>query len=172
LREASRDTHEAWFRVGYLYNTTQYKNVVTGENDSGNHCAYALMDYQLRRSSLEYPNQGLYAGGSYMSVPESLNGYSRYGELRLYDEAPLRSRPADLISVVASHTQYSSILVDDLHKQGKTAWRGSTTLTASYSMRAAPGSYLNFSVGYIHGPAITPRVPNALNVTAGWSVFF
>lgn len=172
LRQASKDAHEAWFRAGYLYNTTPYKNVVTGEKDSGNHCAFALMDYQLRQPNLEHPNQGLYAGGSYMAVPEALNGYERYGELRLYDEAPLRSRPSDLISVVASRTQYSPQLVDSLRKQGNTTWRRSTTLTASYSMRVAAGSYLNLSASYIHGPAITPRVPGALNLTAGWTVFF
>lgn len=172
LRDASKSAHEAWFRAGYLYNTTPYKNVVFGATDSGNHCAFALMDYQFRQSNGEHPNQGLYAGGSYMAVPETLNGYTRYGELRLYDEAPLRARPADLISVVASRTQYSPELVNSLRQQGKTAWRASTTLTASYSLRAAAGSYLNFSAGYLYGPAITPRVPSALNLTASWTVFF
>lgn len=172
LRPAARDAHEAWLRGGYLYNTTPYRNVATGEKDAGNHCAFVLMDYQLRQSSRAHPNQGLYAGGSYMAVPESLNGYARYAELRLYDEAPLRSRPADLISVVASRTQYSPLLVDSLRRQGKSAWRASTTLTASYSMRAAAGNYLNFSASYINGPAITPRVPSALNLTASWTVFF
>jgi porin len=172
LRQASKDTHEAWLRGGYLYNTTAYNNVVSGEKDSGNHCAFALVDFQLLQANLEHFNQGLYAGGSYMAVPESLNGYTRYGEVRFYDEAPLRSRPADLISVVASRSQYSPLLVDNLRKQGKTAWRGSSTLTGSYSMRATAGAYLNLSAGYIYGPAITPRVPNALNLTAGWTVFF
>jgi porin len=172
LREAGKDSHEAWFRAGYLYNTTPYKNVVTGERDSGNHCAFALMDYQVHQSNLEHPNQGLYAGGSFMAVPESLNGYARYAELRLYSEAPLRSRPSDLISVVASRTQYSSQLVDSLRSEGKTASRAGTTVTASYSLRTAAGRYLNLSAGYLYGPAITPRVPSALNLTAGWTVFF
>lgn len=172
LRQPAKDAHEAWFRAGYIYNTTPYKNVVTGQADSGNHCAYALMDYQLRQSNLEKPNQGLYAGASYMAVPESLNGYTRYTELRLYDEAPLRSRPADLISLVTSRTQYSPQLVDSLRRQGKTAWRGSTTLSAAYAMRVSAGSYLTLVCGYIYGPAITPRVPNALNLTANWTVFF
>lgn len=172
LRQAGNQTREVWFRAGYLYNKTPYKNVVTGEKDAGNHCAFALVDYQLRQSNREHPNHGFYAGGSYMAVPESLNGYARYGELRLYDEAPQRSRPADLISVVASRTQYSSLLVNSLRKQGKTAWSGSTTLTASYSLRATAGNYLNVSAGYIYGPAITPRVPSALDLTAAWTVFF
>jgi len=39
-------------------------------------------------------------------------------------------------------------------------------------MRAAAGSYLNLSASCIHGPAITPRVPGALNLTVSWTVFF
>jgi porin len=73
LREASRDAHEMWLRGGYMYNTTAYSNVATGKSQSGNYCGYALMDYQLRRSNDEHPNQGLYAGGSWMTAPESLN---------------------------------------------------------------------------------------------------
>ena len=45
LRRASKDAHEAWFRGGYMYNTTAYKNVATGQTDSGNYCTYVLMDY-------------------------------------------------------------------------------------------------------------------------------
>lgn len=172
LRPASTDVHEAWLRTGYLYNTTEYKNVVTADKDSGNHCAFALVDYQLRQSNSAHPNQGLYAGGSYMAVPAMMNDYSRYAELRLYDEAPFRSRPADLVSVVASHSQYSPRLVDRLRKEGKSVWSSSTTLTASYSLRAAAGSYLNFGIGYLYGPSITPRVSSALNATASWTVFF
>ena len=60
LRAASADAHEAWFRAGYIYNTTLYRNEATGQSESGNYCAYALMDYQLLQSSREHPNQGLY----------------------------------------------------------------------------------------------------------------
>ena len=172
LRGASKDAHEAWFRAGYIYNTTPYKNLVTGHSDSGNHCAFALMDYQIRRSNLEQPSHGLYAGASYIAAPDSLDAYSRYGELRLYEEAPLRKRPADLLSIVASRTQYSSPFVNSLRAQGKTAWRASTTATGSYSMRTSVGSYLSFAASYVHGPAITPRVPNALKLLANWTVYF
>jgi porin len=50
LRAASADAHEAWFRAGYIYNTTLYRNESTGQPESGNYCAYALMDYQLLQS--------------------------------------------------------------------------------------------------------------------------
>ncbi len=171
-RAPSADAHEAWFRAGYIYNTTLYRNEATGQSESGNYCAYALMDYQLLQSSREHPNQGLYLGGSFMTVPETMNPYARYYEARLYKEAPFRSRPNDVFSVVASRTGYSSTFTDNLVAQGKTVWRAGTTVTGSYSLRASPGNYLSLGLSYVYGPAITPRVPNALNILANWSLFF
>jgi porin len=172
LREASKDAHEAWFRGGYMYNTTAYKNLAIAQSDSGNHCTYVLMDYQLHRSNLEHPGHGLYAGGSFMTVPELLNAYARYYEVRLYKEAPLRRRPADLLSAVASRTNHSRYLTDNLVAEGKTAWRAGTTLTGSYSMRASPGNYVSLGLTYVYGPAITPRVPNAFKFTATSTTYF
>lgn len=172
LREPSRNRHETWLRGGYMVNTTAYSNVATGKNKSGNYCGYALMDYQLRRSSHEHPNQGWYAGGSWMTAPESVNPYARYYEARVYKEAPFQSRPADLFSLVASRTGYSSPYTDKLVGDGKTVWRAGTTMTGSYSMRVVRGSYLNAGLSYVNGPAITPRVPSALKFQASWTTFF
>jgi porin len=172
LRAASSDAHGAWFRAGYIYNTAAYRNEATGQSESGNYCAYALMDYQLLKSGREYPKQGLYAGGSFMTVPETINPYARYYEARLYKEAPVRSRPDDVISVVASRTGYSKIFTDNLVSEGKTVWRAGTTVTGSYSLRASRGNYLSLGLSYVDGPAITPRVPNALNIVANWTLFF
>jgi porin len=107
-----------------------------------------------------------------MTVPESVNVYAHYFEARLYKEAPFRSRPADLLSVVASRSAYSKSYTDSLTAQGKTVWRASTTLTASYSMRVSAGNYLNVGPGYVYGPAVTPKVSNALKLTASWTAFF
>ena len=172
LRAASADAHGAWFRAGYIYNTTPYRNEATGQSESGNYCAYALMDYQLLKPSREHPKQGLYAGGSFMTVPETMNPYARYYELRLYKEAPVRSRPDDVLSVVASRTGYSKIFTDNLVSEGKTVWRAGTTVTGSYSLRASRGNYLSLGLSYVDGPAITPRIPNALNIVANWTLFF
>lgn len=155
-----------------MYNTTAYSNLATARSESGNYCGYFLMDYQLRRSSQERPNQGVCAGGSWMTVPDSLNPYSRYYEARLYKEAPVRSRPADLISVVASRTDYSSRYTDKLVAQGNTVWRAGPTLTGSYSMRVLRGNYLSMELSYVSGPAISPRVPSALKFLASWTAFF
>jgi porin len=107
-----------------------------------------------------------------MTVPETMNPYSRYYEARLYKKAPARTRPDDVLSVVASRTGYSKIFTDNLVSEGKTVWRAGTTVTGSYSLRASRGNYLSLGLSYVDGPAITPRVPNALNVVANWTLFF
>ena len=172
LRDASADAHGAWIRGGYIYNTTHYKNEATGQSESGNYCAYALMDYQLTKTSQEHPNHGLYVGGSFMTVPEKMNPYSRYYEVRLYKEAPFRSRPNDVFSALASRTSYSSIFTDNFASQGKTVWRAGTSVTGSYSLRASRGNYVSLGLSYVYGPAITPRVPSALTLLANWTLFF
>lgn len=172
LRAASPDKHETWFRAGYMYNTTEYKSAATGRSDSGNYCAFVLMDYQVRQATREHPNRGLYLGGSAMTVSDTLNPYASYYEARLYQEAPLRSRPGDLASVVASRTGYSKYFTDNLVAEGKTVWRAGSTLTGSYSLRASRGNYLSLGLSYVYGPAITPRVPSALKFLANWTFFF
>jgi porin len=107
-----------------------------------------------------------------MTVPETLNPYARYYEARLYQEAPFRSRPHDVVSMVASRTGYSKYLTDNFVAEGKTVWRSATSLTGSYSVRVSSGNYMSLGLSYIYGPAITPRVPNALNFAAGWNLFF
>lgn len=171
-RRPSRDARQTWFRAGYIDNTSPYFNEVTGREEPGNFCAYALMDGQLTRPDLAHPQRGIYGGVSVMTAPQSKNAYDRYYEVRLYKEAAFRSRPSDVISVVASRTGYSSVFTDHYVSQGKTVWRASTTLTGSYSLRAARGQYVNVGLGYDFGPAITPRVPSALNLTATWTLFF
>ena len=107
-----------------------------------------------------------------MTVPDTLNQYTRYYELRAYKKAPFRSRPDDVLSAVASRSGYSRIYADNLVSQGKTVWRAGTTITGSYSLRASRGNYVSLGLSYVDGPAITPRVPNALNVIANWTLFF
>lgn len=78
------------------------------------------MDYQMTKPNREHPNRGLFAGGSFMTVPETINPYARYYEARLYEKAPFRSRPGDVLSAVASRSGYSKIFTNNLVSQGKT----------------------------------------------------
>lgn len=172
LRQASKDARQAWLRAGYIDNTSQYRNETTGRLEAGDFCAYALMDGQLTRSDPEHPQRGIYAGASYMTAPQAKNAYDRYYEARMYKEGALQSRPGDVISVVASRTGYSSAFTDKFVAQGKTVWRASTTLTGSYTLRAARGDYVGLGLGYDFGPAISPHVPSALNAIVNWTLFF
>lgn len=172
LRAPIADAHEAWFRAGSIYNITHYRIGATGRSEQGNYCAYVLMDGQLLRSDQKHPERGLYAGGSFMTAPETMNAYARYYETRLYKEAPFRSRPDDVLSVVASRTGYSKIFTDNLVSKGNSVWRAGTTVTGSYSLHVSRGDYLSLGLSYVDGPAITPRVPNALNFVANWTLFF
>ena len=171
-RHASQDMNDIWFRAGYMHNSTPYANVSTGQKQPGNFCSYALIDYQLRKPDPTHANHGLYAGGSAMTVPEALNPYARYYEARVYQEAPFRSRPGDVLSFVASRTGYSKLLTNTLAGEGKAAWNGTISLTGGYTVRVSRGSYINLGLSHINGPAITPRAPNALVFTANWATYF
>ncbi len=172
LRSSQTGTRETWLRAGYMFNFTPYRSAVTGRNEAGNYCVYALVDHQLNQSDREHPSQGLYLGLSAETAPQALNPYAQYFEARLYKEAPFRSRPGDVASLVASRTGYSKYFTSNLVAQGKTVWHASTTLTGSYSAHISRGNYLGVAISYDHGPAITPRTPSALNASANWSVFF
>jgi porin len=171
-KEASAAAASVWLRGGYLYNTSKYPNLVNGQMQSGNYSAFVLMDYQLHKTDLQNPGHGIYVGGSMMTAPSQFNAYDRYYEARIYQEAPFRSHPYDLVSLIASHTGYSDHVTDELVAQGQSVWRSSTTLTGSYALRAARGNYLSLGLSFVYGPAITPRVPNALNFGASWTTFF
>jgi porin len=171
-RDTAADSHQTWIRTGYLHNTTPYSNSRTGGVSSGNYCAFFLADHQFFRSSVEHPDQGFYAGVSAMAVPADMNVYSQYYEARLYREAPFRSRPFDMFSVVATRSVYSRDTIRNLEAQGQTVWHNSSSITGSYSIHPARGAYVAMGASYVTGPAVTPHVPNALTATIQGSFFF
>jgi porin len=171
-RASSPDARQTWFRAGYMYNSTAYTNKITGQKESGNYCAYVLMDYQVIAPDSQKPGHGLYIGGSAMTVPARLNSYARYYEARLYQKAPFGSRPDDVFSLVASYRGHSKYVTRSLAATGKTVWHGSPSLTGSYSMHVSPGNYLTLGLSYVRGPAITPRVSDTLTFSANWGVYF
>jgi porin len=171
-RTASDNVHDTWFRAGYMRNSTAYTDLATGKPGAGNSSSFVLMDYQLRKPNRLQPGHGLYLGGTAMTADSHFNPYDRYYEARLYQKAPFRSRPIDMASLVASYTGHSRYLTDSLAASGKTVWRNSASLTGSYSLRVSSGQYLSAGLSYIHGPAITPRVDDALTFATSYSVFF
>jgi hypothetical protein len=171
-RRPSADSGQAWLRTGYIHNTTPFANSRTGVPTTGNFCAYILADYQMFQSNRTHPNQGIYGGVSAMGASTDLNAYTRYYELRAYDEAPFRSRPGDTASLVSSYSTYSRYMVANLLAQGKTVWRNSSTVTASYNIHVARGAYLSTGLSYHAGPDISPREANALIFSSIFNYFF
>jgi porin len=165
-RASSARTRQTWFRAGYLWNSTLSTNKGTGEQEDGNYCVYGLIDLQLRRRDPARPAQGLYLGGSAMTVPSKFNAYDRCYELRVYQRAPFASRPTDVLTFIASYRGHSKYVTDALAAQGKTYWTDSRSFTGTYTLHLTRGSYLSLSAGYQRGAAITPRVDTALTTTA------
>ncbi len=170
-RAASASARQAWLRGGYLHNDTLYKSRITGLPESGNYCAYLLADYQLRPSGPAGAGRGLYVGVTAMVAPSEFNAYDRYYEARLYQRAPFGSRPDDLLSFVAAYRGHSRYVTGSLEAQGRTVWRSSPSVAASYSVHLARGNYATLGATYVRGPAITPRVPDTLTLTATWGLY-
>ena len=170
-RASSPTAHQAWFRAGYMRNSTLYMNRNTGQQESGNHCTYVLMDYQLRMPDPRSPGRGLYLGGTAMTVPPEFNPYSQYYEARLYQRGTFPSRPSDVLSLVASYRDHSEYFASSLAAQGKTVWRSSSSLTGTYTIHVSRGSYLSLGLGYVRGPAISPRVADTLTFTANLGLY-
>lgn len=171
-RPAITGSHEAWFRAGYMRNSTRYANLADGNPESGNHSAFALIDYQLRQPDRLEPGHGLYLGATAMTADTRFNAYDSYYELRLYQKAPFRSRPSDMASLLGYYSGHSSNLTRSLLASGHTVWGASASLTASYAVRVHPGQYMSIGLSYERGPAITPRVHDALVASASYTVFF
>lgn len=170
-RPPSAAASQVWFRAGYMRNSTRYENKATGELQSGNYCAYVLMDYQLRRPDPASPARGLFLGGTAMTVPSELNPYDRYYEARLYQRGTFASRPTDVLSLIASYRGHSRYFTDRLAAEGRSVWRGSSSLTGTYTLHPARGNYLSLSLGYVRGPALTPRVGDTLTFTLNWGLY-
>lgn len=171
-RPSISTARQVWLRFGYMHNNTLYTNKITRQKESGNYCLYALVDYQLTAFGGQDSSHGWYVGGSIMTVPAKLNSYSRYYEARLYQKAPFRSRPDDVLSFVASYRNHSPYVTDNLESQGETVWPNSTSFTGSYSLHVLPGNYVSLGLGYVRGAAITPRVPDTLTFTVNWGLYF
>jgi porin len=107
-----------------------------------------------------------------MTTPADMNVYTQYYELRLYQEGTFGSRPNDMVSLVSSHSVYSKYTIKNLAAEGKSYWERSNSITGSYSLRIARGVYSSLGLSYVTGPAVTPRVPNALTFNIQSNLFF
>jgi len=170
--DPSVDSRQTFVRGGFLRNTTSYSNADTGGTSSDNYCGYLLADRQLIRFGYGSPGNGFYAGATAMVAPEALNIYSRYYETRFYVKAPFRARQKDMTSLVASHTAYSPYTTRNLEAAGKSTWHSSSTISGSYNLSLHSGMYLMSGLTYVAGPAVTPKVANALTLAVQLTCFF
>jgi porin len=170
-RPSKATAPQAWLRAGYMRNSTRYTNRSTGSRETGNYCAYVLMDYQLRMPDPKTPARGLFLGGTAMTVPPEFNPYDKYYEARLYQRGTFPSRSTDVLTFVTGYRSHSQYFTDSQAAQGKTVWRNSTSFTGTYTIHAARGNYLSLSLGYVRGPALSPRVADTLTFTANWSLY-
>jgi porin len=171
-RASSPTAHYTWIRAGYLHNDTLYVNKMTGRKEAGNYCGYALLDYQIHRSDSGAAVRGLYLGATFMAVPSRFNAYDRYYETRIYQKAPLRRRPDDVLSIVAAYRGHSKYVTGMLAAQGRSVWHASPSVTGNYSVHVSRGNYLTLALGYVRGAAITPRVADSLTFTSNWGFYF
>lgn len=161
-----------WYRAGYITNSTEYTSLRTGAKKSGNYCAYMLGDRQMWQPDRMHAGRGIYAGVSAMVVPADLDAYRLYYEARVYAPAPFRTRQGDFASLVASYTAISQDKLRTLTAEGKTFSRSSDSVTGSYTLRLARGTYAGLGLSYVNGPSVTPKTAAALTFTAQTSVFF
>ena len=161
-----------WVRAGYIANNTPYTSLRTGLQRSGNYCAYLLADRQLWQPEKSNASRGIYAGVTAMAVPGVLDVYRSYYEARIYYEAPFRKRPDDFASVVSSYSDFSRDYLHSLAVAGKSYSRATDSVTGSYTVHVARGTYMGIGLSYVNGPSVTPKTPSALTFTAQTSIFF
>ena len=106
-----------------------------------------------------------------MTVPSEFNPYDRYYEARVYQRGAFSSRPTDVLTFVAGHRGHSRYFTDSQAALGRTVWRSSTSLTGTYTLHAARGNYVSLSLGYVRGPALSPRVDDTLTFTVNWGLY-
>ncbi len=171
---------QTWIRGALSVTTSRYRELSnTAHREEPNYGIFFLADRQLLQTA---PNagfgsarQGIYAGFTVERAPSYFNTFSQYYEGRLYGFGLIPSRPNDLISLVANHSQFSGAAVNAARSRGLLAHDGVTTYTGSYGVAALPGVNVNVGVSYTDHP--TPVTYNrstgsALNILLNTVLFF
>jgi porin len=172
-RPASTDSLSSFFRVGGLYNWSDYTSFNTGKF-SPNWMVYLLSDQQLTRTSPTMPFRGLYGGFSVMDSPANVNVFRHYEELRLYDIGRFSSRPFDMASLVVTHSSFSRDARQATISGGSYPPPTDTTsVSGTYAFKLAPGTYIIPVLGYTAHPSFitAPKQGNDLNIILTLSIF-
>jgi porin len=150
-----------WFRVGGLYNTSNYQVIGTTRTQH-NGAVYVGIDRQITQTNPDSETQayrGLYLGASAQAASPSTNVISQYYELRAYVEGPFDSRPGDIVNLVVAHQKISNSFVQEVNATAPTTGffsnRYSTSISTSYTARLYRGTYLTLGLQYQDHPTIT-----------------
>jgi porin len=173
-RPASTDNLSSYFRVGGLYNWSDYINFNTGKF-APNWNVYLLGDQQLTRKSPTLPFRGLYGGFTIMDSPANVNAFRQYYELRLYEIGHFSSRPFDMGSFVVTHSSFSRDARQATISGGAYPPPTDTTsVTGSYAFKVLPGTYLIPGLSYTAHPSFitAPKQGNDLNFFLTFTAFF
>jgi porin len=173
-RSASANARAINFRMGGLYNWTQYTDFRTG-GASHNTNVFLLYDLQLSRPSAALAFRGWYGGFTVMESPANVNVFRRYYETRLYNIGPFESRPFDQFGVVATHHEFSKDARDFFIDQGVNPPReDATSLTVNYAYKVGPDSYVTSGLTYTDHPSFIyePGQGHALNLFVSTVVNF
>ena len=172
-RPASADGLSSDFRLGGLYNWSDYSNFDTG-SVSHNHNIFVLGDQQLNQPDPQVPFRGWYAGFTFMDSPSEVNVFRRYYEARFYADAPFRTRLGDQFSIVFTHSLFSKDARRALIAGGAfPPPTDATSVTLSYALKVAHGIYLDPGLTYTNHPSFvtTPNEGHDLNLLVAVTVY-
>ena len=157
-----------WLRVGAMYNNSTFhdfsKSVAEGglipgaigPTRDGNAGFYLLGDWQLWQPEPGTAYRGLYGGATIMYARPKTTPITEYYEGRLYAKAPFKSRPKDLVSLVAYYQVNSPYLVDNLNTLNAAGTYGKSetwSVTVAYLARLRAGAYLTLGLNYTANPS-------------------
>jgi porin len=173
-RDPSPEAMQTWIRVGYIRNTSEFRDYRDGGRGTGNEVFYALADRQLTKVNQAAPHRGIYGGVSFQHGRERYSPVTETYEARLYGIGLLDSRPKDMLSLVVTDNVFSGDLVAATRRSGATVHSDSISATLAYTASLRPGIVAGVGLGYTNHPtrAYTPQTGHALNALGNIIFFF
>lgn len=153
-----------WIRQGVIYNRSSYFDYAKQRYQATNRGFYLVGDHQFLQPDPNTPYRGWYFNLKTDYAPENRNVYTADYAATLYSLAPFASRPADMLSLGYTYNKISKDAQEYMIQQGYDAVDYSTTVSASYALRAARGVYWTNTLSYTRNPVFTTHHPDALTL--------
>jgi porin len=142
---------KAWYRLGFMRNTSEYNDLKNGGRGNGQHAAYLMGDQQLYQ--IGNGGRGAYGGFSLHVGDDQYSRIDRTYEMRLYAIGPFDSRPADMFSFTTTYQHFSDHAVDNARRSGSLTHAGSLSSTLAYNALVSRGIRAGLGVSYINHPS-------------------